>query len=127
MLALLLAVGVYSAGPITTKFGPLASAAAHAESDDDSAGLVYGDDNSTGDKGARASDDDSNEGNEDSDDVGIVGSSTGPIFDENATGSPNCKTLHTPLVQGRCSLPMLDALRRAVRVRSERNRGLTTC
>jgi len=94
ILALLLAVGVYSAAPIIMKFGPLAAAAAHAESDDDSTGLVYGDDASTGGHGVRASDHDSDEGyedNEDSDEAGIVGSSAGPIFD--ATGSQNCKTL----------------------------------
>ena len=77
--------------PVITKFGLFAATAALAESDDDSSGLIYGDDAGSGDSGARASDDDSHEGNEDSDDVGAVGSSPGPIFDESAASSPTCK------------------------------------
>jgi hypothetical protein len=91
VLVLLLALGVYSAGPIIAKFGPFAATAAHAESDDDSSGLIFNEDARAGDNGARASDDDSHEGNEDSDDVGVVGSSPGPIFDESAASSPTCK------------------------------------
>jgi len=91
VLALLLTLGVCSAAPVITKLGPFAATAAHAESDDDSSGRVYDEDAGSGDNGARASDDDSHEGNEDSDDAGAVGSSPGPIFDESAASSPSCK------------------------------------
>ncbi len=41
-LTLLFALGMYSVVPAVTKFGPLAAAAAHAESDSESGGAVYG-------------------------------------------------------------------------------------
>lgn len=91
VLTLLLALGVYSAGPIFTKFGPFAATAAHAESDSDSNVAFDSDDDGSDDNGGSVSDDDSNEDNEDSDDVGVVGTSTGPIFDEGAASSLACK------------------------------------
>jgi hypothetical protein len=91
VLTLLLALGVCSAGPVMTKFGPFAATTAFAENDDDSSGLIYDDDAGADESGGLASDDDSNEGSEDFDDVGVVGSSPGPIFDEGAASSSACK------------------------------------
>ena len=38
ILSLLLALGIYGAGPVVTKFGPFAATAAHAESGEGSEG-----------------------------------------------------------------------------------------
>jgi hypothetical protein len=90
-LTLLFALGMYSIAPVISKFGPLAATAAHAENDNDSDGVIYSDDVGGDDNGGTASDDGSNEENEDSDNVGVVGSSSGPIFDEGAASSLPCK------------------------------------
>ena len=44
ILTLLLALGVFSAGPILTNFAPLGATAAYAESDDDSRSGIEDDD-----------------------------------------------------------------------------------
>ena len=90
-LTLLFALGMYSVAPIVTTLGPLAAPAAHAENDNESDGAVYGDDISDDDNSGTALSDDSHEENGDSDDAGVVGSSSGPIFDEGAAPSHACK------------------------------------
>ncbi len=90
-LTLLFALGMYSVAPIVTTLGPLAATAAHAENDNEADGAVYGDDMGDDDNSRTASVDNSHEENEDSDDAGVVGSSSGPIFDEGAAPSLACK------------------------------------
>lgn len=90
-LTLLFALGMCGMAPVMTVFGPLAATAAHAESNNDSDGAVYGDDNGDDDNGGTALDDDSNEENGDSDNAGVVGSSSGPIFDEGTAPSLACR------------------------------------
>ena len=92
VLTLLLALGVFSAGPILTNFAPLGATAAYAESDDDSHSGIEDDDDDDFDEIHRVvSDDDSNDDNEDSDDAGAVGTSIGPVFSEGAAPDPACK------------------------------------
>lgn len=92
VLTLLLALGVFSAGPIATSFGPLAATAAYAESDNDSHSGIEDDDDGDFDENHRVvSDDDSNDDNEESDDSKAVGASIGPVFDEGAVPDPTCK------------------------------------
>ncbi|HEX7109574.1 MAG TPA: hypothetical protein VF224_10085 [Aestuariivirga sp.] len=80
ILTLLLALGVFSAGPILTNFAPLGATAAYAESDDDSRSGIEDDD-----------DDDSIGDDDDSDDNRAVGASIGPVFDEGAVPDLTCK------------------------------------
>jgi hypothetical protein len=68
ILSLVLALGIYAAGPVITKFGPFAATAALADSDDGGTG---GSDDSGGD-----SDDDGDSGSDGSDD-GSDGSDDG--------------------------------------------------
>ena len=95
VLTLLLALGVFSAGPIATSFGPLGATAAYAESDNDSHSGIEDDDDEDFDENHRAlSDDDSNGDNEESDDNDdnkAVGTSIGPVFDEGAAPDLTCK------------------------------------
>ena len=92
ILTLLLALGVFSAGPILTNFAPLGATAAYAESDDDSRSGIEDDDDDDFDEIHRSvSDDDSNDDNEDSDDNKAVGASVGPVFDEGAIPDLTCK------------------------------------
>ena len=92
VLTLLLALGVFSAGPIATSFGPLGATAAYAESDNDSHSDIEGDDDDDFDENhSGVSDDDSIDDDEDSDDNKAVGASIGPVFDEGAVPDPTCK------------------------------------
>lgn len=92
VLTLLLALGVFSAGPIATSFGPLGATAAYAESDDESHSGVEDDEDFDEDHRV-VSGDDSNGDNEESDDIKAVGTSIGPVFNEAAAPDPSCKEL----------------------------------
>ena len=92
ILTLLLAMGVFSAGPILTNFAPLGATAAYAESDNDShSGIEDDDDDGFGENHRGVSDDDSIGDNEESDDDKAVGASIGPVFDEGAVPDLVCK------------------------------------
>lgn len=92
ILSLILALGIYGAGPVVTKFGPFAATLAHAESGSDGgdSGDGGGDDSSDGggDDSSDGSDDDSTDDSADdsSDDL----SDDSSIDDLCAVGGGDC-------------------------------------